>query len=284
MADDTHKQALTALAACITAANVGETVLETDACKSFPDDSIESAPGLCYDVSYQKKCVIMSYVVIAKVQGYCDYAVYGKIIREDGSTTGYRSLEHLQYISSVDVPSGPAYPNGPELKHTLKNRVTKAKEDGVSATMFCKSRQFSVIKQMNAVSSILSEAGKSLEGKARPEADAEGEARPEAEDAADGAADDAQQEDMRPAVPPAAAETASKDTEKLSKTTDEVRAWLVSKFNELTRFSKQSLVWVFDLHHGVRKGLVTSLPAIEIAGDKNRSSTTLFFSGLEVSI
>ena len=44
MADDPHKQALAALAKCIAAANVGETVLETDECKSFPDDSIESAP------------------------------------------------------------------------------------------------------------------------------------------------------------------------------------------------------------------------------------------------
>ena len=96
----------------------------------------------------------MNYVVIAKVQGYCDYAVYGKIIREDGSATGYRSLEHLQYISSVDVPSGPAYPNGPELKHTSKNRITRAKEDGVSATMFCESRQFDAIEQINVVSSV----------------------------------------------------------------------------------------------------------------------------------
>jgi hypothetical protein len=68
MADDPHKQALTALAACIAAANVGETILETDECKSFPDDSFKSAPGLCYDVSYQKKCVLMNFVVIAKVQ------------------------------------------------------------------------------------------------------------------------------------------------------------------------------------------------------------------------
>ena len=140
MADNTHEQALTALAACIAAANVGEIILETDECKSFPDDSIESAPGLCYDVSYRKKCVLMNYVVIAKVRGYCSYAVYGKIIREDGSATRYRSLDHLQYICSVDVPSDPAYPNGPELKHTLTNRITKAKEDEVSATVFCGSR------------------------------------------------------------------------------------------------------------------------------------------------
>ena len=103
MADDTREQALTALDACIAAANVGETVLETDECKSFPDDSIESAPGLCYYISYQKKCVLINYVVIAKVHGYYDYVVYGKIIREDGSVTIYRSLEHLQYISSVEV-------------------------------------------------------------------------------------------------------------------------------------------------------------------------------------
>jgi hypothetical protein len=41
----------------------------------------------------------MHFVVIAKEQGYCDFAVYGRVIREDGSATGYRSLEHLQYIS-----------------------------------------------------------------------------------------------------------------------------------------------------------------------------------------
>ena len=161
MADDPHKQALAALAKCIAAANVGETVLETDECKTFPDDSFKSAPGLCYDVVYQKKCILMHFVGIAKEQGYCDFAVYGRVIREDGSATGYRSLEHLQYISSVDVPSGAAYPNGPEMKNTLTNRITKAKEDEVSATDFCASRQYDEIKQTNIVARGLSEAAKS---------------------------------------------------------------------------------------------------------------------------
>ena len=286
MADDPHKQALAALAKCIAAANVGDTVLETDECKTFPDDSFKSAPGLCFDVVYQKKCILMHFVVIAKEQGYCDFAVYGRVIREDGSATGYRSLEHLQYISSVDVPSGAAYPNGPEMKNTLTNRIKKAKEDEVSATDFCASRQYDEIKQMNVVATVLSEAAKSSTiGIVEEEKDDDGN-----KDASVGDVpapiDEVEKgkETTKAAETPAADKILEAAAGATSKTTAQVRAWLVSKFAEATRFSKQSLVWVFDLHRGVRKGLVTSPPAIEVAADKNRTSTALFFSGMEVSI
>jgi hypothetical protein len=149
------------------------------------------------------------------------------------------------------------------------------------------SRQFDEIEQMNVVSRVLSEAGKSsATGAIDEEKNEDGN-----KDASVGdlpvPAEEVEKEGETPAADEtleAAAEAASKTTDELSNTTDEVRAWPVSKFNESTRFSKQSLVWVFDLHRGVHKGLVTSPPAIEIAADKNQSSTSLFFGGLEVSI
>ena len=124
----------------------------------------------------------------------------------------------------------------------------KAKEDEVSATVFCGSRQFDEIEQMNVVSGDLSEAGKSSttgtidkeKNKGSNKDASIGDLSAPVGEVGNGGESPAAGETLEAAVEAASKTTdeLSKTTDKLSKSTDEVHAWLVSKFNEPTQFSK----------------------------------------------
>ena len=114
-ADDDSSGAMASFVAAIGTADVGNATLQVDDCHSYPEAQVECAPCFCYDVTFQMKCVVLNFAVTCAVPGYGNWAIYANIVRQDGSVSEYRGLEHLQFLCALTT-NAPPYSSGLE-KH-----------------------------------------------------------------------------------------------------------------------------------------------------------------------
>jgi hypothetical protein len=77
--------------------------------------------------------------------------------------------------------------------------------------------------------------------------------------------------------------TAPKPAPDTQITTSSVHAWLQQKHQGPNRYSQQSHHFIFDLKNGIRHGLATAPPAIELSGGTS-SDKVLVFGGMDASI
>lgn len=90
-------------AAQIAAASTAGLTLEPEQTKSFPHETLVSAPALVFDVVQQQKAALLGYTVQA------DWVIYGIVVYQDGEIKSTRSLEHLQHLGGLAAKPAATY-------------------------------------------------------------------------------------------------------------------------------------------------------------------------------
>ena len=256
----------------LAAATTSEFTLAEDTSTVFPSADCKSAPAFCWDIAFQKRAVLVRYKLNKQLH------INGHVVYEDQDPIEMRGLEHLQYL----VPLGAA-----EQKETYAELLAAVNEhnaeDETTYAQFLALRlekcgAFDLPSVLAKLSPMLT--GLQQEERTEPAAESAG-AEPEAaaaeaaqpgEDGPEAAAPEAGEEQEAEAAVAPAAPVAPVAPAKI--TTAQVRSWLLQTYQAPTRYSRQTEHKIYDFKRGMRRGLATVFPGIEVT-----SAQTLVFGG-----